>query len=233
MTDSQNKFIEIKRWDNEEVIHSGEYESIADCFNAAAKEGKSFFRANLSSADLTHANLRFADLISADLTHANLSYANLRFADLISANLTHANLRFADLISANLTHANLSYANLVSANLISADLTHANLSYADLISADLRFANLISADLTHAKNTAEIKFFNNVIGDGVAINSMQFGEYKIAIIGDFCCAGCTTKTCQEWLDFDGSELSEGDKKYLEGVTKPYIRMILAMRESEF
>ena len=49
-------------------------------------------RANLSSADLSSANLR----------SANLSFADLRYADLSSANLSSANLRYADLSSADL-----------------------------------------------------------------------------------------------------------------------------------
>ena len=44
--------------------------------------GKKGERANLSYADLSYADLR-----NADLSSANLSYANLRNADLSSANL--------------------------------------------------------------------------------------------------------------------------------------------------
>ncbi|EBI2325910.1 pentapeptide repeat-containing protein [Listeria monocytogenes] len=73
-------------------------------------------------ADLSGANLRHADLRRADLSYANLSYADLRRADLSGANLRHADLRRAD----------LSYANLSYADLRRADLSYANLSYADL-----------------------------------------------------------------------------------------------------
>ena len=111
--------------------------------------------ANLGSADLRSADLGSADLSSADLSSADLRYADLRSADLSSADLCYANLRYAnlssaDLSSANLRSANLSYADLSSANLSSADLRSANLSYADLRSADLRYANLSSADLSSA-----------------------------------------------------------------------------------
>ena len=78
----------------------------------------------------------------ADLSYADLSYANLRSADLRYANLSYANLRCADLSSANLRCADLS-----SANLRSADLSSANLRSADLRSADLSSADLRSADL--------------------------------------------------------------------------------------
>ena len=63
---------------------------------------------------------------------ANLSYADLRYADLYNANLSYANLRYADLSNANLSNANLYNANLSYANLSYADLSNANLSYADL-----------------------------------------------------------------------------------------------------
>ena len=63
--------------------------------------------ANLSSADLRSANLRYANLSYADLSSANLrsadlSYANLRYADLRSADLIYADLRSANLESARL-----------------------------------------------------------------------------------------------------------------------------------
>jgi uncharacterized protein YjbI with pentapeptide repeats len=74
-------------------------------------------RADLSSADLRSANLRFANLSSADLRFANLSSANLSFADLRFANLSSANLRSADLSSADLSSANLRSADLSSAEI--------------------------------------------------------------------------------------------------------------------
>jgi hypothetical protein len=43
---------------------------------------------------------------------ANLSYANLSYADLRSANLSYADLSYADLRSANLSYADLRSANL-------------------------------------------------------------------------------------------------------------------------
>jgi uncharacterized protein YjbI with pentapeptide repeats len=72
-----------------------------------------------------------ANLRSADLSSANLRYADLSYADLSSANLSSADLSYADLSSANLSSADLSYADLSSANLRSADLRSANLRYAD------------------------------------------------------------------------------------------------------
>jgi hypothetical protein len=106
--------------------------------------------ANLSSADLRSANLSYADLSSANLGSADLRSADLGSADLSSADLSSADLRYADLRSADLSSADLCYANLRYANLSSADLSSANLGSADLRSADLSSANLRSADLSSA-----------------------------------------------------------------------------------
>ena len=96
-------------------------------------------------ADLSSADLHWANLSSANLRSANLSWANLR-----SANLSSANLRLADLSSANLSSADLHWADLSSADLSLADLSSANLSSADLSLADLSLANLRSANLRSA-----------------------------------------------------------------------------------
>ena len=53
-----------------------------------------------------------ADLSWADLSRADLSWANLSWADLSRADLSWANLSGADLSRANLSGANLSGANL-------------------------------------------------------------------------------------------------------------------------
>ena len=98
--------MEIERWDNGEVIFSGEsiQEGIA--------KGIVFYHADLRSADLSGANLSGADLGSADLSGADLSGANLGSADLSGANLRSANLRSADLSGADLSGANLDMAGI-------------------------------------------------------------------------------------------------------------------------
>jgi hypothetical protein len=58
----------------------------------------------------------------ANLSGADLSWANLSRADLSGANLSGANLSRADLSGANLSRADLSWANLSRANLSRADL---------------------------------------------------------------------------------------------------------------
>lgn len=107
-------------------------------------------RADLSDADLSYANLygdnlRYADLSGADLSGAYIEDANLEYANLSGANLSDAVLE-----DANLGHANLYGANLYGANLIDTDLYGADLRYADLRDADLAYANLMNADLRDA-----------------------------------------------------------------------------------
>ena len=62
-----------------------------------------------SAADLSRADLRWADLSGAYLSEADLSGANLSGADLSGADLSGANLRWANLSGADLSGANLRY----------------------------------------------------------------------------------------------------------------------------
>ena len=115
--------------------------------------------ADLSSADLSGAILEFSNLINANLRDANLSGANLRdtiliYSDLSGADLTGANLLDARLIGANLKNADLSGANLPFADLSNANLSFAILDSALLSGADLRYADLSGADLYGATLTA-------------------------------------------------------------------------------
>ena len=109
--------------------------------------GKGGTRANLSRANLSWADLSRANLSRADLSRADLSWANLSRADLSWANLSGANLSWADLSGANLSGANLSWADLSLANLSRADLSWADLSWANLSRANLSWANLSGANL--------------------------------------------------------------------------------------
>ena len=97
-------------------------------------------------ADLSEANLRWANLSEANLRGADLSEADLRWAD-----LRWANLRGADLSEADLRWANLSEANLSEANLRWANLRGANLSEAE----KFRLGKVLEATLTGYKKTKE------------------------------------------------------------------------------
>ena len=83
-------------------------------------------------ADLSEADLRWANLSGADLKEADLRWADLRWANLSGANLRWANLRWTNLSGASLSGADLRRADLSGANLKKADLSGANLKKADL-----------------------------------------------------------------------------------------------------
>lgn len=106
--------------------------------------------ADLSGADLTHANLTGADLTLSRLAGSSLLGAMLNRANLTLADLTVANLEHAQLIQANLTQANL-----VEARLSNADLTHADLGQANLTGARLSYVNAAGAQMMEA-NLSEI-----------------------------------------------------------------------------
>ena len=64
--------LEIKRFDNDEVIHSGEFSSIKELVEDAIVIRKSLYRANLGGANLRGINLRGINLGGTNLKDANL-----------------------------------------------------------------------------------------------------------------------------------------------------------------
>jgi hypothetical protein len=71
------KGVEIKRWDNGEVIYTSSKSTIKEAVEEAVANGIS-----LAFADLSNTNLSDADLSDADLRFANLYNTNLSYADL-------------------------------------------------------------------------------------------------------------------------------------------------------
>ena len=83
-------------------------------------------RPNLFRADLTRASLSGADLRRTNLGRARLRYADLCGAQLGGADLYKADLRGAELLGADLRQADLHGADLFGANLRRVDLSQAN-----------------------------------------------------------------------------------------------------------
>jgi uncharacterized protein YjbI with pentapeptide repeats len=80
-------------------------------------------KGNFSSANLSNANLTRMNLFAANLTNTNLTNANLFDADIVrgilpGANFTNANMTNVDLRDSNVTGANFTNANLTGANLV-------------------------------------------------------------------------------------------------------------------
>jgi uncharacterized protein YjbI with pentapeptide repeats len=111
--------VEIRRWDNDRIIHSGRFNSIKECLEDGIRKGISFAFANLPNANLPNANLSKVNLSDAILLKADLSFADLSFANLSTVNLENANL----------TYANLSFTNFSDAILSPVNLSHTNLAY--------------------------------------------------------------------------------------------------------
>lgn len=140
--------------------------------------------ANLSFADLSDAALDLADLSRAILLRANLTNASIQMVDLtgaslVAADLTHAWIQGADLTGAflleadltgtvleeaDLTGANFAGAYLSGALLSGADLTSAYLGDADLTGTYLRYADLTSADLLSSDLTGAHLEFADLTG---------------------------------------------------------------------
>ena len=139
-------------------------------------KGLAGMRANLSRANLSDANLRYANLSRANLRGANLSDADLRNANLDGANLRDADLRNAD----------LSYANLGGANLRDADLRNAN----------LEGANLRDADLRDAKNILYIPLECPSEGSFIGWKKINKILIKLEIPEDARRSSATTKKCR-------------------------------------
>src|SRR3972149_3676518 len=74
--------IQIHNRFNNEIMYSGEYNSLRDMIISLVSEGKSFSGAICSVADLSVADLAGAVLYGANLSDADLSGANLSGADL-------------------------------------------------------------------------------------------------------------------------------------------------------
>ena len=148
------KDIKIGNYTLEEILERHQHWLNKDCekweYMCANLSGADLRSANLSDANLCHADLHGVDLRGANLNDTNLCCGNLRGANLTSTNLHGAYLCDANLSGANLYGANLSDANLTSTNLHGAYLSGANLSDANLSGANLSGAYFCDANLSDA-----------------------------------------------------------------------------------
>lgn len=141
---------------------------------------------DLSEADFAYADLHEIKLLwDADLTGANLLHANLFAADILNSNLSNANLYWSDLSYAHLGQSNLTKALLSGASLQFADLYRAKLSFAGLRFANLGGAKLHEADLSNTELTATIFYCTEVDGANFTSASMD-----VALI-----SGCDLSQC--------------------------------------
>jgi hypothetical protein len=134
-------------------LESGRAEGARAMLAGTCLKGLSFWRAELSDA-----NLEGADLRGANLDHAVLRGALLRGACLSRASLWRADLSAADLASADLRDAKLDHAVLRAAILRGAKVDRASFWEARLEGADLRDAvGLVPAQLQPAFQDADTR----------------------------------------------------------------------------
>ena len=212
--------VEIRsRW-ADQVLFSGEYNSLKSCVEAAVKRGADLREADLRGAYLRGANLRGADLRGAYLRGADLSEAYLRGADLRVADLSEAYLSKADLSKADLSEADLRGADLIRANLIGANLIGAYLIRANLSEANLSEAHLRGADLRGAKNCFTHHWLPQIQGSRHFV--CMSGERTLKI-------GCISNSIDWWLENSekcGIENGYTPEQIVE--YRRYIELIAAM-----
>ena len=93
---SKPKGVEIKRWDNGEVIFASTKQTMKEAVEEAVNEGVSLSYANLFDTNLPNTNLSRVNLHNADLRNADLYNAHLQNANLYNAKLYHADLHNAN-----------------------------------------------------------------------------------------------------------------------------------------
>ena len=119
--------------------------------------GNTFDASHLDEADLTSANLAHADLRAVNFQNAILTSASLVNVDLRGADLRRANLQNADLTNANLSDASLYYANLSGALLTGANITDAKLASTVLPDGTIspnETLSIVKAKVSHFKKAA-------------------------------------------------------------------------------
>ena len=180
-------------------------------------------RANLRSANLSYADLSYADLRSANLSYADLSYADLRSASLRSASLRYADLRDANLRGSFLNGCDLRYANLNGCDLNGCDLRYANLRGSFLNGSDLRGSDLRGSDMITA--TA-----NFAIGNMREIKTLLLDVWPVTYTATHLHIGCERHLITEWWDFDDDRIARMDSNALEWWKKwkPVIQQIIEM-----
>ena len=101
----------------------------------------------LYEANLINKNEVIVELSGADLSGADLKFANLSGADLSGADLKFANLSYADLTGAILHRAKLSFANLYGTILKKADLSLASFYKAEVTNKQLAETPLLTGTI--------------------------------------------------------------------------------------
>jgi len=189
--------IEIRRWDNQEVIHSGYFNSIKECLRGLLNMKEYVEIKRLDNQEVIHSG--YFNSIKECLEDGVKKGISFYRADLRKANLRDANLENAILRCANLENAFLRCANLENAFLYNSRLAKANLENANLTGANLTGANLRKVYLWYCKgNNKEIK------------NISIFDEYEVVYTKDILQIGCEGHLIEDWKGFSDEVIFKMD-----------------------
>lgn len=154
------------------------------------------FKAVLSSAILTKADLSFANFESADLTRAsmllaNLSGARLWGADLSLARLVRAKMDGADFFGANLFGADLEELRLRDAKFTGAKFESANVTRCDMEFMELPGATFSGANMQGALLTGSFIPKGNFVGANLSGAALADIEWERADLRNADLTGCS------------------------------------------
>lgn len=163
------ELIEIKRYDNRQIIFSCEAEDVREAVKEAIKQGISFeyaylIRVDLSCLDLSGVNFSFAMLNGSNLTYTKLVGTNFSNAILNGVKLLYCDLRKANLGNTEIKCSDLSFSNLRGINLSNIDFSytiffHSNLNSCNLSGSNLYGSSLVEAKIKNIINDENTKYF--------------------------------------------------------------------------
>jgi uncharacterized protein YjbI with pentapeptide repeats len=177
------------------------------------RHDQSYFRPDLSGADLKNVNLSMfdledailtgADLTDANMTGANLEHAGLGHARLVGTNMTDAFCYGAGFRGSNVDGANFSKADFIYSSLEGVDLTQVELTGACFAEACLDKANLTGKYLDLNFRSASLE---NAILTGCVLHRSDFSLANLKYC-DFSGASFY-ETILVGSDLSGSDLSQ-------------------------
>lgn len=186
----------------------------------------SFHKANLSGADLNHANFKTAEFKEANLSGANLSGAAFGKAILTKADLSKTNLSGAGFFDADLSESNFADANLHCTHFSKSELNNSKFNKASFTATKLADTNCNQVDFSDATfhgieiqrtNFSEANFsnatFNHAIFLGARLYRTNFSGSTLNDVkmpNAYLHGAKFTNATLIGIDLSGSDLSNVD-----------------------
>jgi len=180
--------MQLKRWDTGELIFEMECGTFRELVEVSIKAGVSFYRADMSGADMSGADMRCAYMSGANMSDADMSGANMSDADMSGANMSDADMSGADMRCADMRYADMSGANMSGANMSGANMSGANMSGANM---------------------------SGGIGNMIELKTLLLDKYVVTFSASHMAIGCQQHTIEEWFGFTDGRISQMDRGALE------------------